>query len=179
MRFSLILIAVSSALAQDAGATRADWPHYGGTQFSWRYSALDQINTTNVKSLTPAWLFQTGDYAENLQATPLVVNGMMYLITARARVFALDAATGREVWRYQYPEVPRSVPGFVGNRGVAVADGKVLFGTKDNYMVALDQKTGRLTWKTSLDDPRQCGCNITAAPLVVKDKVIVGGTGGD
>src|ERR1700674_4937157 len=66
-----------------------------------------------------------------------------------------------------------------GNRGVAVGDGKVLFGTKDDNMVALDQKTGRLLWRVGLDDARQCGCNITAAPLVVKDKVIVGGTGGD
>src|SRR5262245_36864734 len=90
MRFCLFLVTISSALAQDAGAARADWPHYGGTQFSWRYSGLDQINTSNVKSLLPVWMFQTGDYAENLQATPIVVEGVMYLITARARVFAID-----------------------------------------------------------------------------------------
>lgn len=174
-----MLLTISIAPAQDAGATHADWPHYGGTQFSWRYSALDQINTQNVKSLLPAWLFQTGDYADNLQATPIVQDGVMYLISARAHVFALDAATGREIWNYKYPDLPRSVPGFVGNRGLAVGEGKVLFGTKDNYVVALDQKTGRLVWRVNLDDARQCGCNITAAPLVVKDKVIVGGTGGD
>src|SRR6516162_9914424 len=151
MRLTLILFTVSSALAQDAGATRTDWPHYGGTQFSWRYSALDQVNTANVKTLSPVWMFQTGDYAENLQATPIVTDGVMYLITARARVFAVDAATGREIWRYQSPEVPRNVGGFVGNRGVAVGDGKVFFGTKDNYLVALDQKTGRLVWKVNVD----------------------------
>src|SRR5579864_5422612 len=125
MRFWFILLAISllpfsSALAQEAEATHADWPHYGGTQFSWRYSALDQINTTNVKALTPAWIFQTGDYAENLQTTPLVQGGVMYLITARAHVFALDAATGREIWNYSYPEPARSVPGFIGNRGLAI-----------------------------------------------------------
>src|SRR3984957_12332529 len=181
MRFLplLILFGISSALAQDAGPTHADWPHYGGTQFSWRYSALDQINAGNVKTLTPAWMFQTGAYAENLQATPIVENGVMYLITARARVFALNAATGHEIWNYKYPEPPRSVPGFVGNRGLAIGDGKVFFGTKDNYVVALDQKTGHLLWRVNTDDARQCGCNITAAPLVVKDKVLVGGTGGD
>jgi alcohol dehydrogenase (cytochrome c) len=177
--FIISLFANSGALAQDAGATHADWLHYGGTQFSWRYSALDQINAANVKALTPAWMFQTGDYAENLQATPIVQDGVLYLITARARVFALDAATGAEIWKYSYPEPPRNVPGFVGNRGLALGDGKVFFGAKDNYMVALDQKTGRLLWKVNIDDARQCGCNITAAPLVVKDKVIVGGTGGD
>ena len=153
MRFWLILstvslFTISGAMAQDAGPTHADWPHYGGTQFSWRYSALDQINTGNVKALTPAWMFQTGDYAENLQTTPIVENGVMYLITARARVFALDAATGREIWNYRYPEPARSVPGFIGNRGVAIGDGKVFFGTKDNSMVALDQKTGRLIWQS-------------------------------
>ena len=176
---ALTLLAVATALAQQAGPTRADWPHYGGSQYSWRYSALAQINTGNIKSLTPAWMFQTGDYAENLQATPIVVEGVMYLITAQAHVFALDAATGREIWNYRYPPVPPSIPGYVGNRGVAVGDGKVFFGTKDDYMVALDQKTGRLQWKVNIDDARQCGCNITAAPLVVKDNVIVGGTGGD
>src|SRR5216683_7404126 len=179
LRFAVLLTAAAATRAQEAGATHADWPHYGGTQFSWRYSSLDQINTTNVKALTPAWMFQTGDYAENLQATPIAVDGVMYLISARARVFALDGATGREIWRYQYPEPPRNVPGFVGSRGLAVGDGKVFFGSKDNYMVALDQKTGRLLWRVNIDDARQCGCNITAAPLVVKDKVIVGGTGGD
>src|SRR3984885_12857804 len=168
MRFSPILLsfvfALSSALAQDSGAARADWPHYGGTEFSWRYSALDQINASNVKSLTPAWLFQTGDYAENLQTTPIVENGVMYIITARARVFALDAATGREIWNYRYPDPARNVPGFVGNRGVEVGDGKVFFGTKDNSVVALDQKTGRLVWRVSVDDAQQCRCNISAAP---------------
>ena len=67
MRFLSILLAsvvpFCSAWAQEAGATHNDWPHYGGTQFSWRYSALDQINPGNVKALTPAWMFQTGDYA--------------------------------------------------------------------------------------------------------------------
>ena len=183
MRFLPIVLAnlvpFCSALAQEAGATHNDWPHYGGTQFSWRYSALDQINPRNVKALTPAWMFQTGDYAENLQATPIIVESTLYLITARARVYALDAATGSEIWRYQYPELPGSIPGFVGNRGLAVADGKVFFGTKDNYLVALDQKTGRLAWRVNIDDARQCGCNITAAPLVVKDKIVIGGTGGD
>ena len=175
----LVAAALVPAPAQEAAATRNDWPHYGGTQFSWRYSALDQINSRNVKRLSPVWMFQTGDYAENLQATPIVVDGVMYLISARARVFALDAATGHEIWHYRYPDPPLNVGGFIGNRGVAVGDGKVFFGTKDNNVVALDQKTGHELWRVNLDDARQCGCNITSAPLVVNDKVIVGGTGGD
>jgi alcohol dehydrogenase (cytochrome c) len=186
MRPLLILLAITAASAQDRvsdGATRADWPHYGGTQMAWRYSALDQVNAGNVKNLAPAWIFQTGDYVENLQSTPLVVNGIMYLITPRAQVFALDAATGKLIWQYKYPTPRSGLPGsegnFVQNRGLAVSDGKVFFGTIDNNLVALDQKTGREVWKVAVDDPRQCGCNIGAAPLVVKDKVIVGGNGGD
>src|SRR5437763_17144784 len=93
MRTLLFLLAAAAACAQDAAATRADWPHYGGTQYSWRYSALYQINAVNVARLAPVWLFQTGDYSENLHSTPIVINGVLYLITPQARVFALDAAT--------------------------------------------------------------------------------------
>ena len=84
------------------------------------------------------------------------------------------------MWQYKYPTPRPGKPGgmtFVQNRGVAVSDGKVFFGTTDNFLVALDQKTGAEQWKVSVDDPRQCGCDITAAPLIVKDKVIVGGNG--
>jgi alcohol dehydrogenase (cytochrome c) len=182
-RLLLTLLIAMPLYAQEDGATRDDWPSYGGTQLSWRYSALDQINTGNVKNLTPAWIFQTGDYAENLHSTPIVIDGVMYLISARAQVFALDASNGRVIWQYRYPTPRPGIPGSISdniqNRGVAIGNGKVFFGTKDNFVVALDQKTGREVWKVSMDDPQQCGCNITAAPLVVKDKVIVGGNGGD
>lgn len=181
MRYGVLLLVAVAGAAQDAGVTRADWPQYGGTQFAWRYSALNQINTSNVKKLAPAWIFQTGDYAEGLESTPIVVDGIMFLTTARTDVFALDAATGRVIWQYRYPQPREGNPGFnfTGNRGVAVSGGKVFFGTRDSYLVALDQKTGEEVWKVSVDDSRQCGCIITSAPLVVKDKVIVGGAGGD
>jgi alcohol dehydrogenase (cytochrome c) len=183
MRLLGILLLITPLLAQENGPARADWAHYGGTQSSWRYSALDQINPGNVKNLAPAWIFQTGDYAENLHSTPIVIDGVMYLISATAQVSALNAATGSLIWQYRYPAPRRGIPGshadFIQNRGVAVGNGKVFFGTRDNFLVALDQKTGREAWKVSVDDPQQCGCNITAAPLLVKDKVIVGGNGGD
>jgi alcohol dehydrogenase (cytochrome c) len=186
MRFLVFLLLLANCWAQTAvldGASRADWLHYGGSQASWRYSALDQINTANVKSLTPAWIFQTGDYSENLHSTPLVLDGVMYVITARGQVFALDAATGNVRWHYAPPAPMAGLPGsqadFVQIRGLAAGDGKLYFGTRENSVVALDQKTGREVWRVFADDPKQCGCNITAAPLFVKDKVIVGGNGGD
>jgi len=178
MRSFPLLLALASAYAQN-GATHDDWPHYGGTQLSWRYSALDQINTSNVQKLVPVWAFQTGDYEMGLQATPIVSDGVVYLSTSHNQVYALDAATGRPIWQYKYPMPTTPVVYGPQNRGVAIGDGKVFEGTYDNYLVAIDQKTGREVWKVNVDDARQCGCNITGAPLVVKDKVIVGGTGGD
>src|SRR5579862_2169358 len=183
MRFLLVLLAISAACAQD-GATHSDWPHYGGTQLAWRYSALDQVNTSNVKNLAPVWQFQTGEYADGLQSTPIVIDGVMYISTPRGSVFALDAGTGRMIWQYKYVLQPAfaragSQGAFVQNRGVAVGGGKVFMGTADSYLIALDQKTGRQVWKVAVDDSRQCGCNIPAAPLFVKDKVIVGESGGD
>src|SRR5262249_22555183 len=98
------LITASCAWAQIFdGSTGADWPHYGGTPGAWRFSALDQINTSNVRDLAPAWIFQTGDYSDGLQSTPIVIGAVMYVITPRNQVFALDAATGRLIWQYKPP----------------------------------------------------------------------------
>jgi alcohol dehydrogenase (cytochrome c) len=177
MRYSLLLIAALSLSAQE-GPTKADWPSYGGTGMAWRYSALDQVNTSNVKKLAPAWVFQTGDYDQGLQATPIVIDGVLYLSTTHSQVFALDAATGKLIWQYKYP-LPRGAGGNIQNRGVAVGDGNVFVGTYDDYVVAIDQKTGHEAWKIAVNDNKQCGCSITAAPLFVKGKVIVGTAGGD
>jgi len=96
----MALMACAGACAQaganaQGGPTQSDWPHHGGSQFAWRYSALDQINAANVKNLAVAWVFQTGDYGDSLQSTPIVIDGVMYVSTSYAQVFALDAATGR------------------------------------------------------------------------------------
>lgn len=179
MRYVLLTLPLGLAgLRAQNGATSADWPSYGGTQLAWRYSALDQINTSNVKKLLPAWQFQTGDYAQGLQSTPIVIDGVLYLSTTHSQVFALDAATGKMMWQYKYP-MPRGAGGNIQNRGIAVGFGKVFVGTYDDYMVAIDQKTGVESWKVALADSSQCGCSITGAPLLVKDKVIVGEAGGD
>ncbi len=148
MRFSLILLALT-AYAQ--GPAQSDWPDHGGSQFAWRYSALDQINTSNVKNLAVAWAFQTGDYGDSLQSTPIVIDGVMYVSTSYAQVFALDAATGRLIWRYKYP-LPANAgrsggEAFRINRGLAVSGGEVFLGTPDSYLVAIDEKTGRLAWR--------------------------------
>jgi len=179
---ALVLAAAPAPALADShsGSTSADWPHYGGSYRALRHSTLPQINRGNVHKLAPAWVFQTGDYEAGLQVTPIVLDGVMYLSTSRNRVFALDAATGAVLWRYEY-ELPRDFVLFYGpgNRGVAVGHGRVYMGTLDNYLVALDQKTGRELWKVNIEDSQQCGCGITGAPLVVKDKVVIGVAGGD
>ena len=137
------------------------------------------MNRGNVQKLAPAWVFQTGDYENGLQATPIVVDGVLYLSTSNSWVFALDGATGRLLWEYRFP-LSKSIPLYgKQNRGVAVARGRVFLGTADNHLVALDQATGQEIWRVNVEDSRQCGCNITGAPLVVKDMVIAGVTGGD
>jgi len=157
-----------------------NWLTYGGTYKAWRYSALDQINTGNIGRLALAWAFQTGDVSEGLQCTPLVADGRMYIVGSNNRVFALDAATGKRLWSYyyKYPKGARFAYGHF-SRGLALGHGNVYLGSLDNYVVALDAKTGEEVWKTNVEDSRRFGCNITGAPLVVKDLVVVGSTGGD
>ena len=162
-----------------AQGTGSDWPSYGGTHAAWRYSKLDQINTANVSKLTPAWVFQTGDHEGGLQATPIVIDGVMYVSTSRNWVYALDAARGKVLWKYRYGDPKGRVPYGIRNRGVAVGHGLVFMGTHDNHLVAIHQKTGKEVWNVSVEDAKQCGCNINAAPLLVKDLVVVGGNGGD
>ena len=166
MRFLTLLAVFTAALAAADVATLRDWPSYGGTYAALRYSALDQINTSNVKGLGPVWVFQTGDYENGLQATPIVVDGVIYLSTSNAWVFALDGASGRVIWEYHF--TLGKVMGYgKQNRGVAVGHGRVFLGTADNHMVALDQKTGAELWRVNVEDSRQCGCSITGAPLLV------------
>ena len=156
-----------------------NWLSYGGNYSAHRYSSLDQINRANVAGLAPAWIFPTGELRGGLNATPLVADGVMYLMGPMNRVFALNAATGEILWRYYYKLPNLSFPYQVGSRGLAIGHGRVYFGTIDNHVVALDAKTGREIWQVEVEDVRQCGCNITSAPLVVRDKVVVGVTGGE
>lgn len=171
---------VDSERLSKADREPANWLTYYGTYKSWRYSPLDQINRSNIAELRPVWAFESGVTDGGMQSAPLVIDGVMYVSSAWNRVFALDAATGERLWSYAYPE-PETIPGTYGtwNRGVAVAYGLVFMGTLDNHVVALDRQTGEEVWRVEVENSEQCGCNITSAPLVVKDLVITGVTGGD
>ncbi|MBI1355270.1 MAG: PQQ-dependent dehydrogenase, methanol/ethanol family [Acidobacteria bacterium] len=184
----LLLIGAMAAPGQEVNAERLaraeaephNWLTYYGTYKAWRYSELSQIHAGNVGELTAAWAFESGFPDGGLQATPLVVDGVMVISTASNHIFALDAATGRRLWRYDYAAVQES-PATYGNwnRGVAIAYGLVYMGTLDNHLVAVDLETGREVWNVEIENSKQCGCDITGAPLVVKDMVVTGVTGGD
>ncbi|MGH9838869.1 MAG: PQQ-dependent dehydrogenase, methanol/ethanol family [Blastocatellia bacterium] len=156
-----------------------NWLTYFGTYDARRYSPLNQINRANIKRIAPVWAFQTGKVEGGLNAAPLVVDGVMYLVGSYNRVFALDAATGKPFWHYFYKLPTGPIPYGTSVRGLAVGYGLVFMGTLDNHLVALDARTGREVWNVEIENSQKCGCNILAAPIVVKDKVVVGVTGGD
>jgi alcohol dehydrogenase (cytochrome c) len=156
----------------------SNWLMYGGNYQNWRFSPLKDINRQNVKKLQAAWIFQTGIPGQ-LEAAPIVADGIVYLVASYNHVYALNAATGEPLWKYDHP-LPDDLRICCGptNRGVAIADDKVFLGTLDARMVALDRKTGAVVWNVKMDD-YTAGYSSTAAPLVIKDKVIIGIAGGE
>ena len=162
----------------EANKEPGNWLTYSGTYNSQRYSYLDQIKKENIKDLGLEWVFQAKSL-ENFEATPLVVDGVMYLTQPPNDVVAIDVKTGRVFWTYHY-KVPKEVSVCCGrvNRGVAILDGRVYLGTLDAHLQAIDAKKGVLLWDVKLADFRD-GYAITMAPLVVKDKVVVGMAGGE
>ena len=169
-----------------ARAEPRNWLTYYGAYDGQRYSALDQIHAGNVAALRPAWVFQhapvgliAGPANAAFEATPIVVDGVMFLTGPDAHVWALDAATGETLWHYHHA-VPLDVPLCCGNvnRGVAVAGGKVFFVTPTGHLIALDATTGQPVWDRVFADSR-AGESATVAPLAVKDLVIVGSSGGE
>ncbi len=185
MRFGIGLAIAAGVLLAFAGKAQQDradtpWPVNGGTDLEQHYSPLAQIDAGNVANLGLAWRFDL-DTSRGQEATPIVVGGVMYVSSAWSKVFALDARTGRELWRFD-PDVPRDKGVHaccdVVNRGVAVADGKVFVGTIDARLIALDAATGKQLWSVRtapFDQPY----TITGAPRVVKGKVIIGNGGAE
>ena len=155
-----------------------NWLTYSGSYSSQRYSSLDQITPANARNLELKWVFQARSL-EKLEATPLVVDGIMYLTDPPNKVVALDAKTGAAFWVYDYRPSPdaRLCCGSV-NRGLAILGDTLFMGTIDAHLIAIDAKNGKPIWNTAVADPK-LGYAITHAPLVVKDKVIVGTAGGE
>ena len=157
-----------------SGATSADWPYHTGNYSGTRYSQLTELTPANVGRLGVACVFQVGP-AEVFQTGPLVYRGVMYVTTVRQTV-ALDAATCRPRWRYTWR--PRDYEIWPLNRGSALADGYVVRGTADGYLLALDARDGQLSWARHVVRP-QAGETITMPPLIYDGLVVVGPAGSE
>src|SRR5262245_49841308 len=161
-----------------------DWPADGGDLMNQRYSTLKQLNTSNVKDLKGAWMVRlkgsgyAGKYS--LEATPLVKDGVMYIITGNDDAFALNAKTGEFLWEY-WSGIDQKIStvccGWV-NRGMALGEGMVFFGQLDANVVALDAKTGKVVWKTPIEKWEN-GYTITSAPLYYEGMLYIGISGGE
>ena len=172
---------VTSARLVAADREPQNWLTYSGSYKSQRHTALAQITPANVRDLELQWVFQVRSLglADKFEASPIVVDGVMYTVSPPNDVVALDAATGRVFWRYDHAVAPtaRVCCGRV-NRGVAILGNRVFMGTIDGRVVALNAKSGAVEWDIPVGRP-ESGYSVTVAPLVVKDKILVGPAGGE
>ena len=186
MKTALLLCGTALTLAAqvpyerilNAAREPGNWMTYSGTYNSQRYSTLDQITRDNVSRLQVAWIYQVSS-RHKLETSPLIFDGVMYISEPPSDVTALDLKTGRPIWTYRRT-LPAGVIACCGqvNRGVAVLDDQLFVGTIDAHIVALDLKTGRVRWDIEVADYK-LAYSITAAPLALKDKIIVGIAGAE
>ena len=172
--------AVDAPRLANADGDPGSWMTHGRTYSEQRFSPLKQIDDQNVSQLGLAWFYDL-DTQRGQEATPLVIDGVMYFTTAWSKVFALNAANGRLLWSYD-PQVPREWGANaccdVVNRGVAAWKGKIFFGTLDGRLISLDAASGKPVWEVLTID-RNFRYTITGAPRVVQDKVIIGNGGAE
>jgi quinohemoprotein ethanol dehydrogenase len=173
---------VDDAALKRAGESGSEWLSYGMTQAETRYSPLNEINAGNVSQLGLAWAYDVGSGGGGQEATPLVWNGTVYGITNWSVVFAVDARTGKERWRWD-PEVNQTTVRSriccgVVNRGLAVYQGMIIAPVIDGRLQALDAETGKVVWEARVAFP-QDHYTVTMAPRIAKGKVIIGASGGD
>jgi quinohemoprotein ethanol dehydrogenase len=172
---------VDDARIIENAKTGKEWPTNGLDYGANRFSPLDQITTANVGKLGLAWSYPL-DSIRGVEATPIVVDGIMYVTAPWAVVYAIDAKTGEKIWTFD-SQSPHG-EGYrlccdVVNRGVAVYKGKVFVGTPDARLIALDASTGKELWTVDASADRTRPYTITAAPLVIRGKVFIGGGGGE
>lgn len=171
---------VTDAMIANDAATTDQVVTVGMGLHGQRFSTLSKINTSNVADLVPVWNFSLGgEKQRGQQAQPLIYNGKMFITGSYSRIWALDVKTGDRLWAYEH-RVPDGIMPCcdVINRGAALYDNLVIFGTLDAKLVALNQDTGRVVWAETLGDYR-AGYSYTAAPLIVNGNVITGVSGGE
>lgn len=173
--------AVDDNRLRAAGPNSDDWPTHGLDYAETRFSRLEQINTGNVKDLGLAWSHELGT-RRGIEATPIVIDGYMFMTGPWSVVYAFDARTGKKLWEWD-PQVDKAVSGpraccDVVNRGVAVHQGRVYVGVLDGRLAALEAATGKVVWETLTVDPAK-PFTITGAPRVYQGKVIIGNGGAE
>jgi alcohol dehydrogenase (cytochrome c) len=155
-----------------------NWLTYSGSYSSQRHSPLTQIDLSNAKKLELRWIYQAA-VSGSWQATPLVVDGVMYVTQRPNDVVALDAKTGRVYWIYRYNPGSHKACCGANNRGLAILGDTLFMAALDAHLIAIDTKSGRPIWNTTVANNQERDYALTHAPLVIKDKVIVGVSGGD
>jgi PQQ-dependent dehydrogenase (methanol/ethanol family) len=172
--------AVNAARLLAADTEPGNWLTHGRTYAEQRFSPLAQINAANVGELGLAWYFDLDTY-RGVEATPLVIDGVMYTTSAWSILYALDAKTGEPLWEYD-PQVPKEWGQYaccdVVNRGAAAWEGKIYVGTLDGRLVAVDAATGNLLWEVLTIDPAQ-PYTVTGAPRVINGKIVIGNAGAE
>src|SRR5258706_7405610 len=185
-----LLVPWISATAADVDGQRLrnaeneadNWMTYHGTYRSWHYSPLNEINSGNVARLTEAWSHVASRSVRGLQSYPLVVDGILYYSGSYNQVWALDGATGQVLWQYKQKlneDLVAKQTHSPYNRGIAIGYSNIYMGTLDGKLVAVDMKTGKLNWETKLVESEKLTVGFTGAPLLVKDKIIIGSQGSD
>jgi PQQ-dependent dehydrogenase (methanol/ethanol family) len=182
------LLATTTAQADSSAdsiknCAAGDWcAYHRTTDKAWRHSPLEQINTSNVRDLRPAWIFQPGQVLQGMHSTPLVVDGVMYVATNPSTVWALDAISGKRLWAY-VPEMNEDVVSrsfFAHTRGLSIGDGRVYMGLVDGRVVALDEKTGKVLWDKQIVDSSKITAGFSGAgTFVSSDLFIIGQNGGE
>jgi alcohol dehydrogenase (cytochrome c) len=169
---------VSAERLGDSAREPQNWLTYNGSYASTHHSTLNQLRPDNVARLELKWVWQANSL-EKLEATPLIVDGVMYLTDPPNDVVAVDARTGRAFWRYRR-ELPAGVVPCCGrvNRGLAILGNTLYMGTLDGRLVAIDAGTGRKRWEVKVVDYEQ-GYSLTMAPLAIRNKILVGPAGGE
>jgi alcohol dehydrogenase (cytochrome c)/quinohemoprotein ethanol dehydrogenase len=170
-----------SAVAKEKAVKAGEWTGHGRDASEQRYSPLTQVNADNVKDLGLAWY---ADFTERgqYQSTPIVVDGRIYATTPWSKVYAFDAKTGKPLWKYD-PKVPREIAATSlccnnSNRGATYYNGKIIWGTLDGRLVAVDARSGKKVWETQTTDPRDA-MSITGAPRIGNGMVFIGQAGSE
>jgi len=178
----MLLLATAQAGSGPGYDDPDNWPQYHRSFNAWRFSPLKDIDKSNVGQLKVAWIHQPGDITHGLQATPIVIDGVLYYVSAHNNVWAVDAASGKTIWHYEPKLDPISKRVFyaAASRGITVGRGKVFLGTLDGRMIGLDQKTGKELWSTQLTDMKnEYGALFSSPPQLAGDILFGGTTGGD